>query len=463
MKMLRGLQPYLFCLPGVFALAQAAPATATLDEQVAALVQIAAKDAQANPATPNEHLLNQVRQLAGAVLRKNYLTAINLAQTLSSESPSEETQKALHALIPTLQQAQENQKSATAEMVKTTQDHARQAIANTKDPKAFDSILAEIATAMNQARSDNYGTDRESTFNALEGTNRFVKGWQSYLVDQSTGNFPNAANDLRNLATADSSFMPIPRSELLERALKESGQTTQALGAQIELHSLDDLPAALAQIEIMQRNGNYGAETNALQNALQNLQNAYLAYQDKNYSGALQQLVNNPFGVAFIQRSIAPATSPGNQNSLHQEITKLKNALLLQVIQGLLNLPDAPAPQADELPSDYLLRLAGMKGKAADWSALQQVLQVYQQAIAPFNSQAWLQEDLSGLHAYLIGEKLEAAGQSLDAIRSYRQALATTGKFFPGEPPAAKLKDLQNKYPDLYQQALQQPIGSPRP
>ncbi len=75
---------------------------------------------------------------------------------------------------------------------------------------------------------------------------------------------------------------------------------------------------------------------------------------------------------------------------------------------------------------------------------------------------AWLQEDLAGLHTYLVGEKLEDAGQTLDAIRSYRQALATIGKYFPAAPPSAKLNELAKKYPALYQQALQEPITSPR-
>ena len=59
-----------------------------------------------------------------------------------------------------------------------------------------------------------------------------------------------------------------------------------------------------------------------------------------------------------------------------------------------------------------------------------------------------------------MGEKLEAAGQNLDAIRSYRQALATLGKFFPAEPATTKLEEMKKKFPDLYAQALQLPIAA---
>jgi hypothetical protein len=37
-------------------------------------------------------------------------------------------------------------------------------------------------------------------------------------------------------------------------------------------------------------------------------------------------------------------------------------------------------------------------------------------------------------------------------------ALGPSVNFFPADPPAARLNELQKKYPDLYQQALQQPI-----
>jgi tetratricopeptide (TPR) repeat protein len=132
------------------------------------------------------------------------------------------------------------------------------------------------------------------------------------------------------------------------------------------------------------------------------------------------------------------------------------------VVQAMLAMPDAPTPQKDEIASDYLLRLAAAKAKAGDWTGLQQVLQVYQPAAAAFNQASWLQEDLAGLHSYFIGQKLEAAGQHLDAIRAYRVALATLGKFFPADPVTTQLNDLQKKYPDLYQQALQRPIsGNP--
>jgi tetratricopeptide (TPR) repeat protein len=337
-------------------------------------------------------------------------------------------------------------------------DDATAAIQTKTDPRDFDPILAEIA----QATTANYSNLGGSSFRMadnqqLEAASRFVKQWQSYLMDKSIGHGQAAANDLQMLANGNYSFMPIPRSELLERASKEAGGTTHAVNSAIELHSLDDIPAAISELEVSQRSGGFSMEMNNLMNALQNLESAYLSYQDKNYAVALQQLVNNPFGMS-IAAGGGPGLATNDKSSLRQEVDSLKTTLLLEIVQGLLAMPDAPAPEKDELATDYLSRLAALQEKAGDWAGLEQVLEVYQK-LAAFNAPAWLAEDLVGLHAYLVGEKLEAAGQTLDAIRCYRQSLATLGKFFPADPPADKLKDLEKKYPELYQQALQQPIA----
>jgi hypothetical protein len=248
---------------------------------------------------------------------------------------------------------------------------------------------------------------------------------------------------------------------LLDMSLKMSGQQPAVIDSKVEVHSFDDLAAAISQLQALQRSGGYYNQDASEQlNALQNLRNAYLAYQDKNYTGALQSLQGYPFMAAGMVTSGVSSSASGvapSPNSLRKEILALKDQLLVDIAQGL---PDAPAPDKDERATDYLLRIAGLRAKASDWAGLQQVLTVYGQFANNFYAQqSWLQEDLAGLHAYLVGEKLEAAGQTLDAIRSYRQSLATLGKFFPADPPAAKLKALAKQSPDLYQQALQQPIS----
>jgi hypothetical protein len=352
-----------------------------------------------------------------------------------------------------------------AAKLKTLLDQWTQDVLTKKDPKDFDALLPQVAEAVSQARMGAFSdsnADRNAAYMQLEGADRFLKSWQSYLIDKNAGNSQAASNELRSLASNNSAFMPIPRSELLERSMKEAVQTPPALETKIELHTLDDLPGAITELEMLQRNGNYNNTMGQISNALQNLQTAYQAYQDKNYSMALQLLVNN-YGMGMV--TDGPVSTGGNgtsQEPLHKKIAELKNTLLLDVVQAMLAMPDAPTPQKDEIASDYLLRLAAAKAKAGDWTGLQQVLQVYQPAAAAFNQASWLQEDLAGLHSYFIGQKLEAAGQHLDAIRAYRVALATLGKFFPADPVTTQLNDLQKKYPDLYQQALQRPIsGNP--
>jgi tetratricopeptide (TPR) repeat protein len=439
------------------------PGTSDLEAQITALDRIVAKDQVAAPGD-ERHMaaLNVIRSLENSIHRKDFSNALNLTTVIAQDDPSDAASGALVTLNIALEKARDDQARASAEMLKKILADSTQAITSGKDPKDLDATLDEIAKNLDVGRKGVFGSEWQTMYAQLESADRFVKGWQSYLVDKQAGNPQMAANDLRNLTMQEGSFMPIPRSELLQRALKESGQAVSptAFNAKIELHSFDDLPTAIAQLEALQRSGNYSMEMGNLSNALQSLHSAWLSYQDKNYTAALQQLTMNPFfgGMmnGIVRVSVAPAA--GDPDSLRKEVSELKNQLMVEIVQGLLNLPDSPASQPDELASDYLLRLAAAREKAGDWTGLQQVLLVYQQAAATFGAAAWLQEDLAGLHAYLVGEKLEGAGQDLDAIRSYRQALATIGKFFPADPPAAKLNELQKKYPDLYQQALQQPI-----
>jgi hypothetical protein len=449
----------VFAVSPVFAADK--PDTSDLLAQITALEQIANKDEAAAPDDPHlQKALGRVRILENMVQHKNFNSAYNAATEISVEDRTEAMQKALTPIEAELAQARDAQMADAAGDLKKVLDDATDAVKTKTDPKDFDSILAEIAAALS-ANFSREGGYRQGDNQQLQSASRFVRDWQSYLIEEKAGNPQMAANDLRNLTMQENSFMPIPRSELLERAMKESGQAAgpAAFNAKIEIHSLDDLPAAIAQLEVLQRSGGFSMEANNLLNAMQNLRTAWLSYQDKNYSAALQQLTMNPFFGGMIN-GVQPVggTPSGDQDALRKELAALKNQLMLEIVQGLLNLPDLAAPQPGELASDYLLRLAEAREKAADWTGLQEVLLVYQQAAATFGMAAWLQEDLAGLHAYLVGEKLEGAGQNLDAIRSYRQALATIGKFFPADPPAAKLNELQKKYPDLYQQALQQPI-----
>ncbi|MCE0497861.1 MAG: hypothetical protein LV481_07950 [Methylacidiphilales bacterium] len=456
----------------------------SLEQQLTALEKLVLQDEQPAPASPSStsttnspspvlqatpeqgQAIRYFHALRQATLRKDFSNAIAAANNLAGADLSDAVQKAIATLLPQLQKLKDAQDADANEQLKSILDRATKAVISAKDPKELDPVLAEIGNAINQSRSGTNGTSaRQAIWLQLEGVSRFVQGWQSYLVDQNAGNAMQAANDLRNLTNGNDTFMPIPRSELLARALKVSGTETQAVDSKIEVHSFDDVPAAISQLQSLQRSGNYSMDLNGLMNSLQNLQNAYLAYQDKNYAGALQQMQSYPFMAmsGMVSGGGVNLDKAGSQSSLREEIIALKDTLLIEIVQGLLAFPDAPAPLKDEHAQDYLLRLADLQEKAADWSRLQQVLEVYQQISGPFSPQSWLQEDLMGLRAYLVGEKLEAAGQSLDAIRSYRQALATLGKYFPADPPAAKLKELEKQFPELYQTALQQPITPKSP
>jgi tetratricopeptide (TPR) repeat protein len=337
--------------------------------------------------------------------------------------------------------------------VKGILDRATAAIVspNTK-PSDLDSVITDIQSGETYQRAQR-NADTQEIYQQLESAMRFVKSWQTYLVSKTSGD-QRAQNELQNLSNQEGSFMPIPRSKLLEMALQQRGGTSSSLG-DLKLDSLDDIPGALRSMEALQRNGGYSMDMNNLQNALQNLNMAYSYYQDKNYPQALQMLTNNSPMMSQqgpVSNDAAPEPGP------RQKVTALKNTLTMKILQNLLGLPSTPTLAKDQTVADYLSGLAGERAKASDWKGLQLILETYAQAASGM-SQSWMQDDLAGIRAYLIGDKLESAGQHLDAIRSYRQSLATLGKYFPAAPAKDKLDDMAKKYPDDYKEALQLPIS----
>jgi tetratricopeptide (TPR) repeat protein len=337
-------------------------------------------------------------------------------------------------------------------------DRATKAIQSPKTTAAdLDPILADIDAATTYTRTHR-DEGYPQNYVEMQGARRYVQAWQSYLTDKST-NDNRAENDLRMLANIEGSFNPIPRSELLQRELKASGQSAASLG-DIQLDSLDDIPAALQSLQAMQRNGNYTMEMNNLQSSLQQLNSSYQQYQDGNLLSALQQLVGGFGYMGGGMRTQATSADASGAKALGEKIATLKNGLLFKITQTMLAFPDLPTPGKDEKLIDYLTALAKSKAEAQDWIALQHVLEIEQQTSMGMPAPA-LQDDLAGIRAYLLGNKLEAAGQHLDAIRSYRQSLDTLGIYFPANPPREKLDELAKKYPDDYKEALQLPI-SPR-
>jgi tetratricopeptide (TPR) repeat protein len=322
-------------------------------------------------------------------------------------------------------------------------------------PADLDAIIADIESGQAYARGQ-HTEDGQQTYQQLEPALRFIKSWQSYLIDKASGG-QRAQNDLQNLSNQEGAFAPIPRSKLLEMAMKQNGQGATSL-TDLTLDSLDDIPAALRTMEAMQRNGGYSMEMNNLQNTLQNLNMAYDRYLDKNYAQAMQMLTNN---YPTISHGPVTADAPPEANLQHK-VAVLKDMLTMKILQNLLGLSTTPTLGKDQTVADYLSGVAEERAKASDWKGLQQVLETYTQA-ANYMQETSMQDDLAGIRAYLLGDKLEAAGQHLDAIRSYRQSLATLGKYFPAAPAKDKLDAMAKQYPDDYKEALQLPISSRTP
>ncbi|MDE1171325.1 MAG: hypothetical protein PW734_08995 [Verrucomicrobium sp.] len=395
--------------------------------------------------------LNHLRQ---ALRESNYAQARTAINNITRLDPSPAMLEATAALSAEISKTVTARRDVWVREAQTALKSASDAVAASRDakeknPASFDLILSTLGAVQNR---DSSISDVAPLRNELNAAIQYVQRWQGYLVALQTGNNAEARDILHSLAGGSPNFMPIPRSWLLEQTSSPSQPSQPTRGAVSpvlplslpEPKTLDDLPSAIAQLRAANRSSFSPATEEKLQTLTQLLR-AYQCYQQGDYEQALLQLRGNTL---FSDRSGDPGTTPALQRELR-----------LKLAAALLDRSDAPAPKAEEDAMGYLLRLAADDQKKKEWSLLRKDLQAYSELYPPTGS-SWVQEDLRALHSFLVGEKQEQAGETLDAIRSYRQALTALGRYFPAAPVAEKLTALEKKFPDLYRQAVSQPIAA---
>lgn len=150
--------------------------------------------------------------------RKDYTDAILSAEALQAGDKSPAAQSALSDLILRLHQLRDAQEATATRNVKTVLDRATQMILTSSDPKAFDSLLVEIGSVMDENRIGQFTPSHLAVTSQLTDADRFIKDWQSYLIAKEAGQSAQAAEDLRQIATYTNTFRPVARSRLLEMA-----------------------------------------------------------------------------------------------------------------------------------------------------------------------------------------------------------------------------------------------------
>jgi hypothetical protein len=403
---------------------------------------------------------NEIALIRDFVSQHNYAHAIEVAQRVAEWDDTVEVHKAAARLVDLLTARGESEKAENAATVKTALDDLTQAIRANAEATKFGPIQKELfdALALTQPSETQ---EKTAAYAQLQAADAYRQKWMDYLADKNAERSMAASIDLQNLSASDPLFMPISQTELLQRSREAANAVTEAILAKIDLASPDDLPTAIRGVREMPQMHEDNTDLSNLISAMENLASANRAYQNKNYVLALQQLQDGFLPMRGEAPGVAQPTE-GWQKTAEQKIAETKDALRLQVIKALLALTDVPDPNRGESFSDYLLRIAAQEEKAANWTALEQVLQTLQNFPpgSSFTSSQRTQQDLASLRAYFLGQKMEAAGQYLDAMRFYRQSLATLGEFFPPEPPEERLSFLRKKYPDLYQQMEQQAVST---
>jgi hypothetical protein len=435
------------------------PSGATINEQVDALQDMMMKD----EGIDHVAVLHEFGLLREFIRKKDVIQALYSVQGLEGHDlQNHELHKALLVLAESLDVQAKIDKEASEEAATKLLDHATKVLLAAKAPEDMDGVVTEVQAALDASRLV-YAQDKDGTFHRLESANHFVKDWQNYLSVRAAGDHQDAAQDLRTLADKENTYMPVPRSEILRLADKESelSITWSPPPPPVDysvfvLRSFDDIEPAIAHVVEFQKRLTT-VELNGILCQLQILERAKDSYDTKNFEGTIRLLGVQDGGIVIDGSNTEPRKDSGAA-TVRRKIALLKNQLLIESARGILAANDPPPPKENELPTDYLERLAQARKEASDWPGLQQVLEVEQMVYGGMPP-PWLRDDLSGIRAYLMGQKMEQAGQTLDAIRYYRQALATLGRYFPGDPPAGKLDALKKSNPDLYQKVMQQPLA----
>jgi hypothetical protein len=308
-----------------------------------------------------------------------------------------------------------------------------------KDERELDDLLIEL----NQARLLLYRSGGNNAMQGagekLEGAQNFVRRWQDYLAQQRVGNAEAARRIIADLANNSSSYLILPRSELLARAVLLPPKPTPKPAAPVmhsfTLKSLDDLPAAIQSLR------QSGVQPGGYDQA-SILLTYFISLQE-----AVESLAVGNIGAAMQAASapVPPAATVVDTQDNTPSLGRLRQALLLRILPRYFS-GHLPEPHEGENASDYLLRLFADAKQAQDWPLALRILGVYAQVcFTNANPPLWVADDISAIRTYLLGMNLERAEDYAGAMHSYQSILQMVGTDVPMDDVVNRMKELRPK------------------
>ncbi len=364
----------------------------------------------------------------------------NALRQISAAAPAEARAEA-DALLRDLPKLTEERDDRTIAAIEELVKKTGSACLAAKTEAELDPLLREVSRPQRGQFSRSEDPRPSRSYRKLQAAQHTVAQWQDYLAQRTAGNAKAAYNILQSIGN-QGDYPIIPQEEITRRlsALAPTQGVAEAVRMLREIKTLDMIPAVIDELRA-RLNGQEG-EYAAHLATLGQIANAYSAYR--------AGLIGAAFQTATAIQSPHERPVPGNLNGWTAETMRLQGLLLLAVLPRYLELAAAPAPAAGEDGATYLLRLADESAAAGHWLETARIVETYR--LVAFRSQdqvpTWIAEDVTGLKAFAVAEQLAAAQAFAEAIKSFRQAAGTNGKYAPSARAAVRLGEITSAHPE---------------
>ena len=328
----------------------------------------------------------------------------------------------------------EEQQKQIAETLKKAQERAQAAT----DPAVLDVIVRETEASQRSL----WWTDlyKESGVRTrLSDAMDALSIWKAYLSNRKAGYADIARSNLRNLldkaveypffdAVQVKSAMAVidgelnaPQAEVLEilRSVKTpsdiSGAVTRLEKISASVRDQDDLQATLRQLRTL-----------------------------------ATQYAENRYGFVGDSHGISGGVQPSSPSK--PELLRIEGLVEMDTLTRAFAELGLSGPKPNETTVAYTFRMANAAAKEKKWDLVIRILSGSTRSANRSASNSSGGSIEKAIKAYIVGQRLEAAGQYASAIQSYRRVLAVSGDLAPIEEATERLKKLSAEHKDAVAQ-----------
>ncbi len=385
-------------------------------------------------------LKQYLRQVQAALAQNNRRQVAQYLDNFGDYEPTEKVQEQVTAIKEAIKEESQRNTDAIAAELKGILGSASEAVARAAEPADLDKVLVSLSRNRNQRDSDeidNNDPNIRRLQSDISNARQFVSSWQDYLHASDSGNFSQATQTLRNLASQESTL--IPRSQIIARIdFENSGNNDipKILGG---VKTLDDMKDAIRKLAVVQSvNRSSGSESGELRDTVQTL-----CRLEKTYREFRAGLPVNP--------EVIQQTNDTTESVSKLNFVELRASLLLLVLPRYLDLPEELQAKPGETVQDFLKRAAEDAVRREDSAASRRITEASQLFV---KSGSFNQTDLEALRDYTAGQNQMAASQYLLAVLSFQKALKSGSDLIPAAKTGAILELIHKEHPEEYKDGM---------